>query len=108
EDRADDRTDAVGEKNLAEAVAVARSLGALDVVHAFGEVVDAEGNRRDEQRADVCETGEDITGRKRKPQPGLRYRAPDRGPLHDAAPAEQRRDPPDRRADDHPEQPAGP
>ena len=53
EERADDGADAVREQDVAQVVVVAGGRRALDVVHPLGEVVDAERDRRDEQRQDA-------------------------------------------------------
>src|SRR5262249_30553182 len=66
--------DPVGEENLAQVVAVTRRLRALHVVHALGEVVDAEGNRRHEQRADVAQPRQHVRGGNGQPQPELAQR----------------------------------
>lgn len=55
EQRADDRADAVRQQDLPEAIIVTRGGSALHVVHALGEVVDAEWHGSDEQRPDVAD-----------------------------------------------------
>ena len=63
EERADDGADAVGEQDVAQIVAVARRRRAFDVVHALGEIVDAERNGGDQQRRDIGEAGEHVGAR---------------------------------------------
>src|SRR5262249_49772794 len=100
EERADDGADSIREGDPPEVVAVTGRLRALDVVHALGEVVDTERDRGDEEGPDVREPREDVTRRYGKLEPGLSQRRADGGRLHDPAPAEKRRDPPDRGPDD--------
>ena len=40
---------------------LARRGGALDVVHRLDEVIDAEGNRGDQDHAEELEAGKDVT-----------------------------------------------
>ncbi len=61
EERADDGPDRRRRARMcAEVVVVAGRRGAFDVVHALGEVVDAERDRRDEQRQDVGQAAEHL------------------------------------------------
>ena len=50
EHRADDCAQTVGEQNLTQVIVVAGCRSALHVVHRFGEVVDAQWDRGDQQR----------------------------------------------------------
>src|SRR5436309_321216 len=60
EERADDRADAVRKKDGPEVVAVTGRRRALDVVHSLGEVVDAEGDGRGQERRDIAQPAQDL------------------------------------------------
>ena len=82
EHRAGERADAVGQQDLAQIEVVAGRGCALDVVHAFGEVVDAERHGDDQKRADVGQTRQEIGGWDRHVQAELVQRGDDRVRVH--------------------------
>src|SRR5260221_326425 len=71
EHRADERTQSVGEQDLAQVVVVARGGSACNVVHRFGEVVDSERNRGDEERRNVRESAPHVEREDRQAQSEL-------------------------------------
>src|SRR5208282_2306503 len=60
----DQADDPVGREHLGRGKRVARRRGALDVVHRLDEIVDAEGNRGDQDHAEELEAGKDVTDRR--------------------------------------------
>ncbi|WP_344937217.1 hypothetical protein [Actinoplanes nipponensis] len=106
---ADDRAAAVGEQHAAQVVAVPGGGRALHVGHRLGEVVDAQRDRRGQQRGHVAQAVDE--------QPGLQVREGERDVLgggghvrhrHGAAEpadgaAEQQRDQPDGQVEGQPD-----
>ena len=63
---ADERDDAVGGEHAGGGEVVARGLGALDVVERLDQIVDAEGDRGDQDHAEVFEAREDMVDRRNR------------------------------------------
>ena len=58
---ADQADDAVGGEHAGRRVGVAGGFRALDIVHRFDEVIDAERNCGDQNHAEILEAREDVT-----------------------------------------------
>ena len=95
------RADAVGQQDLAQAVVVAAGRGAFDVVHALGEIVDAERHGGDQQRPDIAERLGEVERRIGQMQAELAERAGDLGRLHQHVEVEKPSEPGEHGAERH-------
>src|SRR3954468_12693122 len=82
------RTDTIRRKNLAQIIVVPGRRGAFHIVHRFGEVVDAERNRRCKQRRYAGQSTEYVTGEPWQVQPEVLEGLADFSAFHVIAPAE--------------------
>ena len=100
EQAADQADDAVRGQHLRGGKRIARRRGALDVVHRLDEIVDAEGNRGDQDDAEELEAGKDVADRRQRNRKAeMGYGVADRAEAQAAiAETEQVRSPRDDRA----------
>ena len=82
EQSADNCAGAVGQQYFAQAVIVSGGRSALDVVHALGEIIDAERHGGDEQRPDIANRLGEISGRVGEAQTELAESGDHLGGLH--------------------------
>src|SRR5438270_189354 len=79
EEAADQADDAVGGQHLGGRKGIPGRRRALDIVHGLDEVIDAEGNRRNQDDPEELESREDVVdGRKRDREAEMRDGVADR------------------------------